>query len=51
MNNKNLEICTNCEENYCKECTDYENWNEFCSKECDEEYDKAQLNEESKIIE
>ncbi len=40
MNNKSFADCKYCGEIYCYNCSDHEEWEEFCSKECSEEYKK-----------
>ena len=52
MNNKLIGKCKNCDQWYCMECSENEHWEEFCSGNCEREYEKqenekpnAQLNE------
>lgn len=39
-NSKNLNTCKNCEQYYCMECSEANNWHDFCSEECEKEYNR-----------
>lgn len=39
-NSKMLAKCENCNQDYCCECTNAEEWAKFCSRQCEEEYQK-----------
>ena len=43
MDNKSLADCKYCKETYCYKCSgdDYD-WQEFCSKECEDEFKKEE---------
>ena len=34
----NYNICKNCKETYCKECSTSKNWDMYCGAECEHEY-------------
>ena len=34
--------CKNCGQWYCMECSENKNWEEFCSVECEEEFEKEE---------
>jgi len=36
--NKMIFQCRNCGEMYCGECSENEDWQNFCSTDCEEEY-------------
>jgi hypothetical protein len=38
MSNKMIHKCKNCEEDYCMECTQCDEWQDFCSTECKDEF-------------
>jgi hypothetical protein len=38
MSNKMIGECKNCGDKYCMECTECDEWQEFCSDECKNEY-------------
>ncbi|MGA2433945.1 MAG: hypothetical protein ABSG25_01530 [Bryobacteraceae bacterium] len=42
MSNKMIGTCKYCDENYCMECSTNKNWKEFCSDECEREYNNNQ---------
>lgn len=44
--NKVLHYCKNCADSYCYNCSNHEGWEDFCSPECVEEYERI-LPEES----
>jgi len=40
VNNKMIGKCKECDQDYCQECSENENWEEFCSTKCEEDYTK-----------
>lgn len=34
-NNQMIGTCKSCDQQYCQECSDNENWQSFCSKHCE----------------
>jgi len=38
-NNLMIGKCKNCGQDYCQECSTNEDWMNFCSIECEEEYE------------
>lgn len=38
MISTHINTCRNCGHQYCCECTEAENWEYFCSVECEEEW-------------
>ena len=38
MNNQMIGKCELCRQDYCQECSDFEGWEEFCSKLCRDEF-------------
>jgi len=35
MNSKNINTCKNCNQAYCLECTNAEDYQSYCSKQCE----------------
>lgn len=45
MGNTSIYKCKNCDQMYCAECSENDNWIDFCSTECEKEYEKEEENE------
>lgn len=37
--NKLIELCGNCKQDYCQECTKHEHWENYCSEACYNEFE------------
>ena len=46
---KSISECKNCEDKYCINCSDAEDYAEFCSKVCEDEFNQATKNEQANL--
>ena len=44
MSNKMIGICANCGQYYCMECSTHENFENFCSDQCEKDQSEELLN-------
>ena len=47
MNNKMIEKCIECGQDYCQECTcDMRGWQNYCSEKCRDEHETRETSQE-----
>ena len=43
INAKLINVCKNCGENYCMECSETDDWENFCSEKCKDSDNKLDI--------